>query len=146
MLRTLLFCYRSFEWNYLSFRFCIGIWIGIILIVLVAADASAFVCYITRFTEENFATLIAFIFIKKSFDKVAHIGDHAPLHKTPCFCFNQTYADSPDTESIATSMYTDGETQHFANNTQFTKIHVNFTKKHQHHCEVHQVELNNLLK
>lgn len=33
--------------------------------ILVAIDASALVCYITRFTEENFATLIAFIFIIK---------------------------------------------------------------------------------
>lgn len=38
---------------------------GAILIILVAVDASALVCYITRFTEENFATLIAFIFIYK---------------------------------------------------------------------------------
>lgn len=51
--------------DYMSFRFWIGTWICIILIVLVALDASAFVCYITRFTEENFATLIAFIFIFK---------------------------------------------------------------------------------
>lgn len=35
------------------------------LVVMVAIDASALVCYITRFTEENFATLIAFIFIYK---------------------------------------------------------------------------------
>lgn len=46
-------------------RFWIGTWIVIILIFLVAVDASALVCYITRFTEENFATLIAFIFIIK---------------------------------------------------------------------------------
>lgn len=49
----------------MSFRFCIGSWIAFILFILVAIDASALVCYITRFTEENFATLIAFIFIYK---------------------------------------------------------------------------------
>ena len=49
----------------MSFRFWIGTWMSGILIILVALDASAFVCYITRFTEENFATLIAFIFIFK---------------------------------------------------------------------------------
>lgn len=58
------FC-LTMGWNYLSFRFLIGTWIAIILMILVAIDASAFVCYITRFTEENFATLIAFIFIYK---------------------------------------------------------------------------------
>lgn len=53
------------EWDYMTFRFWIGTWIAIILFILVAIDASAFVCLITRFTEENFATLIAFIFIYK---------------------------------------------------------------------------------
>lgn len=52
-------------WDYMTFRFWIGTWIAVILFILVAIDASAFVCYITRFTEENFATLIAFIFIYK---------------------------------------------------------------------------------
>lgn len=53
------------ELDYLALRLWIGVWIGIILIILVAVDASAFVCYITRFTEENFALLIATIFIYK---------------------------------------------------------------------------------
>ena len=57
--------FRSREWNYLSFRFWIGMWIAAILLIFVAVDASVLVCYITRFTEENFATLIAFIFIYK---------------------------------------------------------------------------------
>lgn len=58
------FCVKV-GWEYISFRFWIGTWIALILLILVAVDASAFVCYITRFTEENFACLIAFIFIYK---------------------------------------------------------------------------------
>lgn len=58
------FC-NKMGWDYMCFRFWIGTWVTVILIVLVAIDASALVCYITRFTEENFATLIAFIFIYK---------------------------------------------------------------------------------
>lgn len=58
------FCLAA-EIDYMSFRFWIGTWVTVILLALVAFDASAFVCYITRFTEENFATLIAFIFIFK---------------------------------------------------------------------------------
>lgn len=57
--------FRSKEWDYMSFRFWIGMWISLILFIFVAVDASALVCYITRFTEENFACLIAFIFIYK---------------------------------------------------------------------------------
>ena len=63
-LTNLLPC-RTMEWDYLSFRLWIGLWSGLILLILVAVDASALVCFITRFTEENFATLIAFIFIYK---------------------------------------------------------------------------------
>merc|ERR1719419_675105 len=73
-------------WSYLSFRLWIGIWIGVILLILVATDASAFVCYITRFTEENFATLIAVIFIIKAIEKVLQIGDTYPIDPSPCFC------------------------------------------------------------
>uniref|UniRef100_A0A2M4BB20 Anion exchange protein n=1 Tax=Anopheles marajoara TaxID=58244 RepID=A0A2M4BB20_9DIPT len=67
-------------WDYLTFRFWIGTWISIILVILVAVDASALVCYITRFTEENFACLIAVIFIYKAIENVLHIGKEFPLN------------------------------------------------------------------
>ncbi|CAG9862745.1 unnamed protein product, partial [Phyllotreta striolata] len=73
------FC-STMQWDYMSFRFWIGAWIAFILMVLVAIDASAFVCYITRFTEENFATLIAFIFIYKAVDNVLAIGKKYPIY------------------------------------------------------------------
>lgn len=70
------FC-KSVEWDYMSFRFWIGVWMAFILFVLVAVDASALVCYITRFTEENFACLIAFIFIYKViFNRTSKIEVH----------------------------------------------------------------------
>ncbi|XP_053675323.1 sodium bicarbonate cotransporter 3 isoform X4 [Anopheles nili] len=77
-------------WDYLTFRFWIGTWIAIILVVLVAVDASALVCYITRFTEENFACLIAVIFIYKAIENVFHIGQDYPINtlgeKYDCAC------------------------------------------------------------
>ncbi|XP_068084694.1 electroneutral sodium bicarbonate exchanger 1 isoform X3 [Anabrus simplex] len=73
------FCQQQ-NWNYMSFRFWIGMWITLILIILVAIDASALVCYITRFTEENFATLIAFIFIYKAVENVFKIGKDYPIN------------------------------------------------------------------
>ena len=84
------FCLRM-DWDYLSFRLWIGLWIGLILMILVAVDASALVCYITRFTEENFATLIAFIFIYKAVEKVLVIGKKYPMERhvdwyKPCVC------------------------------------------------------------
>ena len=57
----------------MSFRFWIGVWTAFILLLMVAFDLSYLVCYITRFTEESFATLIALIFIQKAFSKVNKI-------------------------------------------------------------------------
>ncbi|CAL1688446.1 unnamed protein product [Lasius platythorax] len=86
------FC-KKVDWSYMSFRFWIGTWTAVILIILVALDASACVCYITRFTEENFATLIAFIFIYKAIENVLSIGKKYPLNTIPsetlgydCWC------------------------------------------------------------
>ena len=85
------FCKETMGWEYLPFRLWTGLWAGLFLIILVATDASAFVCYITRFTEENFACLIAFIFIKKAIEKVLHIADKAPIHPGLCYCENSTW-------------------------------------------------------
>ncbi|XP_014236720.1 electroneutral sodium bicarbonate exchanger 1 isoform X9 [Trichogramma pretiosum] len=85
------FCQKC-GWHYMSFRFWIGTWMAVILIVLVAVDASALVCFITRFTEENFATLIAFIFIYKAIENVMSIRKKFPvstgqnLGNSSCFC------------------------------------------------------------
>ncbi|XP_052747214.1 sodium bicarbonate cotransporter 3 isoform X1 [Bicyclus anynana] len=96
------FC-KQIGWNYMSFRFCIGTWTTIILIILVAIDASALVCYITRFTEENFATLIAFIFIYKAVENVISIGKKFPLKTRPdevlnyeCYCLPSNYSRMPE--------------------------------------------------
>ncbi|KAM7354580.1 na[+]-driven anion exchanger 1 isoform 12-T12 [Cochliomyia hominivorax] len=81
------FCLKQ-GWDYMTFRFWIGTWIAIILLVLTAIDASALVCYITRFTEENFATLIAFIFIMKAIENVLKIGKKFPVNQEiyDCVC------------------------------------------------------------
>ncbi|XP_053958805.1 electroneutral sodium bicarbonate exchanger 1 isoform X1 [Anastrepha ludens] len=81
------FC-QSQGWEYLTFRFWIGTWIAAILLFLTAVDASALVCYITRFTEENFATLIAFIFIYKAVENVWMIKSNFPLSNPiyDCIC------------------------------------------------------------
>ncbi|XP_017048924.1 electroneutral sodium bicarbonate exchanger 1 isoform X12 [Drosophila ficusphila] len=81
------FCLKM-NWDYMTFRFWIGMWVAGICIVLTAIDASALVCYITRFTEENFATLIAFIFIYKAIENVVVIGKNFPVNQGiyDCVC------------------------------------------------------------
>jgi len=76
---TFQFC-DTYELDYMSFRFWIGIWTAFILLLMVAFDLSYLVCYITRFTEESFATLIALIFIQKAFSKLFHIRDANAVH------------------------------------------------------------------
>jgi anion exchange protein len=56
--------------DYMGFRAWVGLWLCFILIILVLTDLSFLVKYITRFTEECFAILIAFIFIKEAFLKL----------------------------------------------------------------------------
>lgn len=89
------FC-KDNEWDFLPFRFWIGIWTSGILLIIVALDLSALVRYITRFTEESFASLIAVIFIYEAFKKLGEIAeDETPvqldpsdndLMKPPCGC------------------------------------------------------------
>ncbi|KAF8565666.1 hypothetical protein P879_02131 [Paragonimus westermani] len=71
-------CHRL-EWDYLSFRLWIGLWIAFFLFTIVAFDLSALVKYITRFTEESFAALIAFIFIVEAIKKTYMISKYYRL-------------------------------------------------------------------
>ncbi|XP_026669422.1 electrogenic sodium bicarbonate cotransporter 1 isoform X4 [Ceratina calcarata] len=96
------FCKKS-DWNYMSFRFWIGSWITLILLILVAIDASALVCYITRFTEENFATLIAFIFIYKAIENVLSIGKKYPINTHANDPFSYECWCRPPNESLPSS-------------------------------------------
>nr|XP_046259548.1 sodium-driven chloride bicarbonate exchanger isoform X2 [Scatophagus argus] len=74
------FC-KEYGLSYLSLRACIGLWTAFLCIMLVATDASSLVCYITRFTEEAFASLICIIFIYEALEKLIHLGDHYPFNK-----------------------------------------------------------------
>ena len=65
----------------MSFRFWIGMWTAVILLLMVAFDLSYLVCYITRFTEEAFASLICIIFIYEALEKLIHLGVHYPINK-----------------------------------------------------------------
>lgn len=71
---------RDFQLSYLSLRTCIGLWTAILCLLLVATDASSLVCYITRFTEEAFASLICLIFIYEAIEKLLHLGELYPIN------------------------------------------------------------------
>ncbi|XP_078539976.1 sodium-driven chloride bicarbonate exchanger isoform X1 [Lissotriton helveticus] len=73
------FC-KDYDLSYLSLRASIGLWTAIFCLILVATDASSLVCYITRFTEEAFASLICIIFIYEAIEKLFHLGETYPIN------------------------------------------------------------------
>uniref|UniRef100_K1QYU5 Anion exchange protein n=1 Tax=Magallana gigas TaxID=29159 RepID=K1QYU5_MAGGI len=96
------------DWDFLSLRIWVGLWTTLILLIIVAFDLSSLVRYITRFTEESFACLIAFIFIYEAFKKLIEIEHVAPveLHSQSkqlkdCFCIflNNTQLENDDVTS-----------------------------------------------
>ncbi|KAK7507322.1 hypothetical protein BaRGS_00001257 [Batillaria attramentaria] len=68
---------------YLEMRLWVGLWTGVLLIVMVAFDLSALVRYITRFTEESFAALISLIFIVEAIAKLLRIAFRYPFNSDP---------------------------------------------------------------
>ncbi|KAK3611757.1 hypothetical protein CHS0354_014104 [Potamilus streckersoni] len=85
------FC-KDNDWEFMPLRLLIGLWTTLFLMLIVAFDLSCLVRFITRFTEECFACLIAIIFIYEAFAKVAEIQYIAPVHfhrpenPSPCVC------------------------------------------------------------
>ena len=74
---------------------------------MVMFDLSALVRYITRFTEESFAMLIALIFIYEAFKKLIHILDHYPVNLDwendpdfACWCVLKNASDENTTMSV----------------------------------------------
>jgi len=97
---------RSQDIDYLELRFWIGMWLALSLLVMVAFDLSALVRYITRFTEESFAMLIAIIFIFEALNKQYKTMKLKPVNFHPwdpvdytCIC-NMSRTGLNDDESM----------------------------------------------
>ncbi|NXP75463.1 S4A8 protein, partial [Ramphastos sulfuratus] len=73
------FC-KDHSLSYLSLRACIGLWTTFFCMVLVVTDISCLVRYVTRFTEETYASLICLIFIYEALEKLLHLQETYPVH------------------------------------------------------------------
>ena len=97
---------RDNSWDYMPFRCWVGLWTGLLILLIVAFDLSALVRYITRFTEESFACLIALIFIYEAFKKMFGIEHEAPVHLHPekpkpnCFCVLENFTSHYSNQTI----------------------------------------------
>ncbi|KAK3611749.1 hypothetical protein CHS0354_014095 [Potamilus streckersoni] len=105
------FC-KDKEWDFMSFWLLTGLWTAIFITIVVAFDLSCLVKFITRFTEESFASLIALIFIYEAFAKVADIPFIAPVYFYPpgnssqCTCFMPLLTNTSNgTFTHATAVY-----------------------------------------
>ena len=76
--------------DFLEFRLWIGIWIFIFLLVFVTFNLSFLVKYITRFTEDCFASLIALIFIYDAIHQILKIGRNYPVNYQPHITLDYT--------------------------------------------------------
>lgn len=123
------FCMEQ-GWDYLPFRAWTGIWTTVIIMIVVAFDLSALVRYITRFTEESFACLIAIIFIYEAIKKVIGITKKYPVDLHPemehvynCSCMptldnNSTFFNTTDlTMSAGPAYAVEATTMGFMNAT-----------------------------
>lgn len=66
------FC-QAHNYEYLTGRVWIGFWLIFIVLVIVAAEGSFLVRYISPFTQEIFAFLISLIFIYETFSKLIKV-------------------------------------------------------------------------
>ncbi|XP_059198397.1 anion exchange protein 3 isoform X1 [Centropristis striata] len=72
------FC-QAHNFEYLTGRVWIGFWLIFIVLVMVAAEGSFLVRYISPFTQEIFAFLISLIFIYETFSKLFKVFKEHPL-------------------------------------------------------------------
>ncbi|XP_035250314.1 anion exchange protein 3 isoform X3 [Anguilla anguilla] len=75
------FC-QAQGFEYLTGRVWIGFWLFFIVLVIVAAEGSFLVRYISPFTQEIFAFLISLIFIYETFSKLIKVFSEHPLLKS----------------------------------------------------------------
>ena len=80
-------------------------WTALFLLILVAFDLSALVAYITRFTEEAFASLISAIFVYDAVRKMVDIRNFKDTEKFLVECFCKPHFN--DTLSVNGTMFND---------------------------------------
>uniref|UniRef100_A0A1Y1MZV6 Anion exchange protein n=1 Tax=Photinus pyralis TaxID=7054 RepID=A0A1Y1MZV6_PHOPY len=75
------FC-KSSGIDYLTIRFYIGIWLGVIALLVASVEGSVFVKWFSRFTEEIFSALISLLYIVESVMNLVLVFTRHPLRGT----------------------------------------------------------------
>ncbi|XP_056642113.1 band 3 anion transport protein isoform X1 [Diorhabda sublineata] len=91
------FC-KSNNIEFLATRVFVGIWLGIIGVVIAAFEGSLLVKLFTRFTEDIFSTLIVLLYILESLAKVFYAYEKHPLLAN--YCDSATFPIGPNDSVI----------------------------------------------
>lgn len=75
------FC-KSSNIDYLTIRFYIGLWLGVIALLVASVEGSVFVKWFSRFTEEIFSALISLLYIVESAMNLVLVFSRHPLRGT----------------------------------------------------------------
>lgn len=86
------FCLQN-NWEFLTIRIYVGLWMAVIAIIVSAFEGSVYVRLFTRFTQEIFSALITLIYLVETLLKLVKVYQRHPLHK------EYVYLD--DTNSMA---------------------------------------------
>lgn len=93
----------------MEFRLWIGVWVFLLLVILVVFNLSFMVKYITRFTEDCFATLVAIVFIFDAIKNVFKMRDPQPIVSSSPnfddFGFTSVYNSSTVLSTTSKSTY-----------------------------------------
>ncbi|KAH0621199.1 hypothetical protein JD844_022257, partial [Phrynosoma platyrhinos] len=95
------FC-QSQDIEYLTGRVWIGFWLIVFIVIIVAAEGSFLVRYISPFTQEIFAFLISLIFIYETFYKLYKVfTEHPLLRFYPPYLQSRLNASTLSADSMA---------------------------------------------
>ncbi len=86
--------------NFMTFRLWVGIWTAVFLVLIVMFNLSFLVKYITRFTEDSFAALVAIIFIMDAFKNVLELHPSFSKNPSPIIEVGFNLNNSNFTESV----------------------------------------------
>ncbi|XP_060084427.1 electrogenic sodium bicarbonate cotransporter 1-like [Ylistrum balloti] len=120
-------------WDFMPARVWVGLWTALFLLIMVAFDLSSLVQYITRFTEDSFACLVALIFIYQAIVKLLEIRKDDPieLHPTPrldnqgCVCFYGDFTPNSTSGSLGNDTLVDVFSTVKNATTEFSAVFVN---------------------
>ena len=93
----------QYEVEFLEFRLWIGLWTAVLILLMVMFNLSFLVKFITRFTEDCFATLVAIIFIMDAFKSTIALRN-APSDRTAVFNLSSNVTTTQAPPSLETKL------------------------------------------